>query len=114
MAADAAVIEQALEQVAMTVRAEAHYGYFVRHRARYASDASTLSRVLDSSQGDSKVLEIGSFPGHFTALLHVLGVPYVSVDIAPQRLGLLSQRFPLDVRRCDVERQPLEHLMTQG
>jgi len=107
VAIDAAAIENALEEVAPTARAGSHHAYFVRHRARYASDASTLGRVLDGSNSGSKTLEIGSYPGHFTALLHVLGVPYVSVDIAPERLGLIRQRFSLDVRRCDIERHPL-------
>jgi len=107
VAIDAAAIENALEEVAPAARAGSYSAYFVRHRARYASDASTLGRVLDRSNSKSRVLEIGSYPGHFTAVLHVLGVPYVSVDIAPERLDLIRQRFPLDVRRCDIERHPL-------
>lgn len=103
MAIDATAIERALDHLEPLVRAEPHYGDFLRHRARYASDVSVLSQVLDGSP----VLEVGSFPGHFTALLKVLGVSCVSVDIAPHRLGVLGKHFQLDVRRCDIEREPL-------
>ncbi len=103
MAMETAAIDRAMEQVDAVVRAEPNYGDFLKHRNRYLSDALILSEVLDGS----KVLEVGSFPGHFTALLSALHVPCVGVDIEPRRLGLVAEHFPLDVRCCDIEREPL-------
>jgi SAM-dependent methyltransferase len=103
MALEHAVIERALDEVEAAVIDTPEFPDFVHHRARYASDAALLSAIRE----DGPVLEIGSVPGHFTTLLQILGIPGIGVDIAPERLGALAARFGLDVRRCDVEREPL-------
>lgn len=103
MPTDAEAIERALDQVGHALSAPHDLAYFRNHRARYASDAATLSQFHDGGT----VLEIGSVPGHFTAVLSVLGFPAVGVDLAPVRMQNLCDRFDLDVRRCDVEREPL-------
>ena len=100
---DDSTIEDALDCVQAVVQSDPSYGDFVRHRKRYASDISILSTVLD----DSPLLEIGSFPGHFTALLRVLEISCVGVDLAPERLGQIGEHFGLEVHRCDIEREPL-------
>ena len=103
MTLDPIDIERALDQVGQSISDQPDYADFLRHRARYASDALTLSPVLD----ESTLLEVGSFPGHFTALMSVLNVPCVGIDIDPRRLKSLSQCFQLNIKRCDIERQPL-------
>jgi len=100
---DTGDIDRALNEVHEAIRGEPHIVDFVRHRARYAHDAALLGDILDGTP----LLEIGAFPGHFTALLSILQVPFVSVDIDPERIGSLRERFRMDVRRCDVEREPL-------
>ncbi len=73
------------------------------HRERHRSDAH---RVLNTAL-NGPVLEVGSVPCHGTALLALCGVPVVGVDIAPERAQLLIDALSLDVRRCDIEREPL-------
>jgi SAM-dependent methyltransferase len=96
-------IETALRTVERAASQEPDYSDFLRHRARYASDALMLGALLDGTT----MLEVGSYPGHFTALLACLNVPFESVDIEPRRLGRFGERFALEVHRCDIEREPL-------
>jgi SAM-dependent methyltransferase len=103
MPADALTIERALAEVGQAVRGGPDEHDFHRHRARHGSDAGIVCSLHDGST----VLEIGSAPGHFTSLLRLLDIPAVGVDLAPQRMHALSALFALDVRRCDIEREPL-------
>jgi SAM-dependent methyltransferase len=103
MAADPLSIERALAEVGRAVCGGPEEHDFLRHRARHASDAGIVRSLHDGS----RVLEIGSAPGHFTALLRLLDIPAVGVDLAPPRMQALIARFGLDVRRCDIEREPL-------
>lgn len=103
MAAAPLTIARALDRVGEALGDAPHARDFIRHRARHASDAALVSEL----HGGATLLEIGSAPGHFTALLRLLGIPAVGVDLAPARMAALIDRFGLDVRRCDVEREPL-------
>lgn len=103
MAAAPLTIEHALDRVGEALGDAPDARDFIRHRARYASDAAITRSLHDGST----VLEIGSAPGHFTALLRLLGIPAIGVDLAPARMRGLIDRFGLDVRRCDVEREAL-------
>lgn len=85
------------------LRTTDQYPYYLTHRARYRSDAV---RVLEAA-GDGPVLEVGSMPCHATALLALCGVPVIGVDLDPARAQALIDAFSLDVRRCDIEREPL-------
>lgn len=96
-------VEDALRQLDQRLRGTDYYPYYLAHRARYRSDAE---RVLNVA-GGGPVLEIGSVPCHATALLALCGVSVVGVDIAPRRAQALIDAQGLDVRRCDIEREPL-------
>lgn len=96
-------VEDALRQLDTRLRGSDHYPYYLAHRARYRSDAERVLTVA----GDGPVLEVGSVPCHATALLALCGVSVVGVDIAPQRAQALIDAQGLDVRRCDIEREPL-------
>jgi len=83
MAAHSLIIERALAQVGEALRDAPDSRDFIRHRARHASDAAIARGLHDGST----LLEIGSAPGYFTALLQLPGIPAVGVDLAPQRMG---------------------------
>lgn len=98
-----AQIREAIADVDGFVPATDHAAEYVRHRERYLSDAC----LLLAQRGAGPVLEVGSAPCHMTAVLTAAGVPVVGVDVAPERAWALVERYALDVRRCDVEREPL-------
>ena len=78
-------------------------GDFMAHRARYLSDA----RLVRKHVGPGVLLEVGSAPCHMTAILTTCGVKVTGVDLDPERCRWLIERHGLDVRPCDIERQPL-------
>ena len=77
--------------------------WFRVHRNRYLSDLGFIAEYY--RQGE--ILEVGAFPCHMTILLKQMGYPTVAVDIAPERAAGLVNHHQLDIRACDVERQPL-------
>lgn len=96
-------VDDALRLLDERLRDTYYFPYYPTHRARYRSDAV---RVLETA-GDGPVLEVGAVPCHATALLALCGVPVVGVDVDPARAQATIDAFALDVRRCDVEREPL-------
>ena len=80
-----------------------HVNDLYNHQRRYLADLSMIARLAPTGT----VLEIGAAPCHMTALLKLHGYRAVGVDIDPDRVGDLIERFGLDVRRCDIERSPL-------
>jgi len=56
---------------------------------------------------EGAILEIGAFPYPLTMVLKRLGYPCTGVDLAPERYRDRIEREGLDVRRCDIEREPL-------
>ncbi len=77
--------------------------YLRLHRNRYMSNLDAVRRFVV----DRNVLEIGSVPCHFTALLTGLGYKVIGIDPKPERAARIIQRFDLDIRRCDLELEPL-------
>ncbi len=53
------------------------------------------------------ILELGSAPCHLTAVLKLSGYNVIGIDLEPARAQFIIDRFGLDVRQCDIERQPL-------
>ena len=76
---------------------------FVRHRNRFRNDAAMLGAIYEGGE----VLELGAFPCHFTATLKALNYPVIAIDLAPERSKDMVARFGLDLRKCDIEREPL-------
>lgn len=77
--------------------------YFRNHRKRYMSDIELVRRYYSGG----RVLELGSAPFHFTAILEKMGLPVTGVDIDPARFAGFIDRQKLKVVRCDVETEPL-------
>ena len=69
--------------------------------------AELLGRVRDTVSPDDRVLEIGSVPCQFTLLLDCAGIDVTGIDVDPERVAPVIDRYDLDVRRCDVERDEL-------
>jgi SAM-dependent methyltransferase len=80
-----------------------HVNDLHNHERRYLADLRIIAQLAPTGS----VLEIGAAPCHMTALLKLNGYRAVSVDVDPDRVGGLIERFALDVRRCDIERSPL-------
>ena len=77
--------------------------YFSTQHQRFASDLDIIRRCQDGGE----VLEVGSVPCHMTTLLKRLGYSVTGVDPRPESSGHLIEKFGLDVRKCDIETEPL-------
>lgn len=101
-------IEHALNNIELFMNGKPDYWDFIRHKDRYANDAKILGDTIDNSvKASSPVVEIGSFPGHFTALLSELQIPFIGIDLSPERMDGIKAHFHLDIRQCDIERESL-------
>lgn len=78
--------------------------YYATHRARLAADLHIITAHLDSN---ATILEYGAVPLLITAALSQIGFGVTGLDIAPQRFAGAIDRARLDVRRCDVETEPV-------
>lgn len=79
-------------------------GYVRYHRRRLAIDIDLLERF---APGAERTLEIGSAPPVLTLALKNLGRPVVGLDIAPDRFATTTAKHGLDIRTCDIERDPI-------
>lgn len=78
--------------------------YYATHRARLAADLHIITAHLDNN---ATILEYGAVPLLITAALSQIGFGVTGLDIAPQRFAGAIDRARLDVRRCDVETEPV-------
>lgn len=78
-------------------------GYVRAHRDRLAEDLRIVGRELP----DGPLLEIGSVPPVLTAALREAGRNVIGVDIAPERFSRCVRELGLEIRKCDIERDPL-------
>src|SRR5690606_12190776 len=53
------------------------------------------------------VLDVGALPLLFTLAAQDAGYRVTGLDLDPARLGTLAQDAGLDLRRCDIEREPM-------
>ncbi len=77
--------------------------YFQSHRNRYIHELSNLVSLYSNSH----ILEIGSSPLHMTILMKKSGMNVTGIDIAPERLSELLDKYDLEVLKCDIEKQHL-------
>lgn len=101
-----------LDAVAARVRPDAAAlepwlaGYVRQHRTRLAGDLLIIEQNV--ARG-ARVLECGAVPLLTTGALAQLGYRVSAVDIAPERFASAIAGLRLDVRKCDVEREPLPY-----
>ncbi|MGH7322710.1 MAG: methyltransferase domain-containing protein [Candidatus Rokuibacteriota bacterium] len=104
---DLAAITREVEAFARGPLAPWEAGYLEFHRRRYQD---TL-RLLPEGHG-RRLLDVGSFPGHLSALAHARGweVAGLNTDIenASAWVGFLERcrEHKIDILSCDVEREP--------
>lgn len=78
-------------------------GYFIDHKKRFQAD---LELVLEQNPR-GPILEIGSAPGHMTALLALHNLDITGIDLAPDRVAPIVEEFKLNIQACDIELTPL-------
>ncbi|CAN5217450.1 hypothetical protein BH11PSE10_BH11PSE10_14690 [soil metagenome] len=80
-----------------------HLNDLRNHHRRYLADLQQLAALRPAGP----ILEVGSAPCHMTALLKLSGHAAIGIDLKPERVAGLIAQLGLDVRRCDIEREPL-------
>ncbi|MCG8469633.1 MAG: class I SAM-dependent methyltransferase [Gemmatimonadetes bacterium] len=78
--------------------------YGRQHGDRLAAD---LDRLLELAPPPARVLEYGAIPPILTAVAAEAGYRVSALDIAPERFASAIADLGLDVRRCDVETEPV-------
>jgi len=78
--------------------------YCREHRSRLAADLRILEQHVAPR---ARILEYGAIPLVMTAALAALDYEVSAVDVKPERFSASIARLGLDVRRCDVEREPV-------
>ena len=96
-------LQTAVGQLAGPAR-EWHRDDLHNHALRYVADLALIQAIAPRGT----VLELGAAPCHMTALLQLSGIPTVGLDVNPRRVRELSVALELDVRQCDIEREPLQ------
>jgi SAM-dependent methyltransferase len=78
--------------------------YFEGHKHRIAFDYDMVKKYACK---DSIIVEVGATPYLLTIPLMQEYKKVISIDIAPERFNKTIQKFQLEVRKCDIEREPL-------
>lgn len=76
--------------------------YYDLKREYYADIVTRVGELAD----EGSVLDVGSAPHHITYLLQERGYDVVALDIKPERLSEFIDATGIDVRKCDIEREP--------
>ena len=95
----------ALERVDPTIAAWARR-YGAGHVQHYVSLLQGIGRIADGGSL-GKVVDIGSVPGHITAILKQHGVEVEAVDIKPGRAQGLFEALDIPFHEVDVENETL-------
>jgi SAM-dependent methyltransferase len=77
--------------------------YLPAHREHFLE----LLSLVEESGGAGRLLDVGTFPGHFTILVKRLGIEVAGVDLDPARAGGLWRAHGIDERQADVETEEL-------
>src|SRR5215210_396081 len=77
--------------------------YFRLHRHRFRGLLEALPLP------PARVLEIGTTPGQFTAILRRAGYEVAGVDLFPEQRVELWRSLGVEVRFCNLDEQPLPY-----
>ena len=80
------------------------WDYLRNHKTRIAFDYDMIKKYC---QPNSTIVEVASIPFLLTLPLKTTGFNVIGVDIHPERFQSTIDKFGLDIRQCDVEREPL-------
>jgi SAM-dependent methyltransferase len=78
--------------------------YLREHRLRLAIDVDLVTEHVTAG---ARVADIGAAPYVATGALAALGYDVLAVDLRPERFASAIDELRLDVRRCDIESEPL-------
>lgn len=78
--------------------------YLREHRLRLATDVDLVAEQVPAG---ARLLDVGAAPFVATGALASLGYDLVSVDLRPERFASAIDELGLDVRRCNIESEPL-------
>jgi SAM-dependent methyltransferase len=81
--------------------------YFRLHRHRFRALLAALPPA------PARVLEVGTTPGQFTAILRRAGYVVAGVDLFPEQRADLWRSLGVEVRLCNLDEQPLPYADAQ-
>jgi SAM-dependent methyltransferase len=90
--------------VALESRASWYPGYWLREGDRLRDDLDVLMATLKPG---GRLLDVGVNPPFMLATMRDLGYDATGVDLQPEVFERVTERFGLDVRTVDIEREPL-------
>ena len=92
-----------VESYGRTIPPEGKPAYFRLHRHRFRALLAALPPA------PAHVLEIGTTPGQFTAILRRAGYTVAGVDLFPEQRADLWRSLGVEVRFCNLDEQPLPY-----
>jgi SAM-dependent methyltransferase len=92
-----------VESYGRTIPPDGKPDYFRLHRFRFRALLAALPPL------PARVLEIGTTPGQFTAILRRAGYQVDGVDLFPEQRAELWRSLGVEVRFCNLDEQPLPY-----
>jgi SAM-dependent methyltransferase len=95
-----------VESYGRTILPDGKPEYFRLHRYRFRALLAALPPP------PAHVLEVGTTPGQFTAILRRAGYQVSGVDLFPEQRAELWRSLDVEVRYCNIDEQPLPYADT--